>query len=304
VRSILLHRFEQVGRLANAYNDGISKALKSIAREWARVDHSVMEEIKKVCAKLPAVRPEMTEKNEALLRHFEDPDTLLCLFNLPSLLWQNLDGKQITLRSLADAQAALAIAILLYVPLRVANLAALEIGTDLILPTHQDGEAIIEIPARPTKNRQPYRVALPVSVTQMIRTFETTFLNRLGSKRIFDNGRGLPKQEKTVSWLIERAIRRHMGFKMTEHQFRHLEAKIILDEEPGAYPLLSQLLGHKSLKTAVRFYAELNTGRAARHHGMLLERRVLRLQEAAATPLKLRRRAPISGSAKRRGGAK
>ncbi len=55
---------------------------------------------------------------------------------------------------------------------------------------------------------------------------------------------GRTKREGTVSDLIERNIWRSMGFKMTQHQFRHLAARIILDEEPGAYPILPQLLGH------------------------------------------------------------
>jgi len=136
----------------------------------------------------------------------------------------------------------------------------------------------------------------------MILTFEKVFLRPLGSKMIFDNGRGRPKGEKTISWLIERTIWRHMGFKMTEHQFRHLAAKIILDEEPGAYPLLSQLLGHTSLKTAMRFYADLDTTRAARHHGMLLERAIQRHESTSVPPIRLRKRVSSSLNKANRGG--
>jgi integrase len=304
VRSILRRRYEHVGRIANAYNDGIGKTLVSIAREWVKVDRQGLVDIKQICAKLPAVRPDMTDKNKALLRHFDDPEALPRLFNLPLDLWQSLQGVPRSERSLARAQAAVAIAILLYAPLRVANLAALEIGATLILPNHRDGQATIEIPAHKTKNRAPYKVVLPARVTEMIRAFEEAFLRPLGSKLIFDNGKGQPKQEVTVSWLIERTIRRHMGFKMTQHQFRHLAAKIILDEEPGAYPLLSQLLGHANLKTAVRFYAGLDTKRAARHHAMLLERTIERHKAATASPVKLRRRVPTGGGHKNRGSAR
>jgi integrase len=294
VRSILRHRFIQVGRVANAYNDGIGKTLVSIAREWVEVDPPILDEIKRICTKVPAVRPGMTEKNKALLRHFEDPETLLRLYRIPHVLWQDLAGKPVSVKSLAQAQAAVAITILFYAPLRVANLTSLEIGTTLILPTHKGGEATIDIPSRQTKNREPYQVVLPASVTEMILGFEKHFLRPLGSKLIFDNGRGQLKGEKTTSWLIERTIWRYMGFKMTEHQFRHLAAKIILDEEPGAYLLLSQLLGHSSLKTAMRFYADLNTKRAARHHGMLLERTIQRHGATSVSPVRLRKRASIS----------
>jgi integrase len=304
VRSILRRRYEHVGRIANAYNDGIGKTLVSIAREWVKVDRQVLVDIKQICAKLPAVRPDMTEKNKALLRYFDDPETLPRLFNLPLDLWQSLQGAPFSEKSLARAQAAVAIAILLYAPLRVANLAALEIGVTLILPNHQDAQATIEIPAHKTKNRAPYKVVLPAPVTELIRAFEEVFLRPLGSKLIFDNGEGRPKLETTVSWLIERMIRRHMGFKMTQHQFRHLAAKIALDEEPGAYPFLSELLGHKNLKTAMHFYAGLDTKRAARHHAMLLERTIARHKAATASPMKIRRRVPTGGGRKNHGSAR
>lgn len=98
---------------------------------------------------------------------------------------------------------------------------------------------------------------------------------------MFTTGRKGTKDPRTISWLIERTVYRHMGFTMTEHQFRHLAAKVLLDENPGAYPLLTQLLGHKNLKTALQFYAGLDTKRAALHHWRLLEAKLAR----AALPL-------------------
>jgi hypothetical protein len=121
VRSILRHRFVQVGRVANAYNDGIGKTLVSIACEWVEVDPPRLDEIKRICALLPAVRAEMTEKNKLLLRRFEDPETLPRLYRVPLVLWQDLAGKPASVKSLAQAQAAVAIAILFYAPLRVAH---------------------------------------------------------------------------------------------------------------------------------------------------------------------------------------
>lgn len=295
------HRFEQAGRVANAYNDGVVKTLVSIAREWVKVGLPLMEELKQIRKRLPAIRPEMTEKNKALLRHFDDPATLVRFYQVPQHMWLNLEGKAHSEISLAQAQAAIASAILFYAPLRVANLASLEIGVTLILPNHGSTLATIEIPARQTKNREPYRVTLPASVTEMIRAFDKEFLRPLGSRLVFDNAQGRPKRGTTVSWLIERTIRRFMGFKMTAHQFRHLAAKVILDEEPGAYPLLAQLLGHSSLKTAMRVYAELNTRRAARHHAVLLDRSIARNQAALAPRVRLRRKGSTKAAWKSRG---
>lgn len=51
---------------------------------------------------------------------------------------------------------------------------------------------------------------------------------------------------------------------MTAHQFRHLAAALILDRHPGALHLVQRLLGHKSPKTTIRFYAGLNPRGASR----------------------------------------
>ena len=68
---------------------------------------------------------------------------------------------------------------------------------------------------------------------------------------------------------------RDLGVKLTPHQFRHLAAKIILDEHPGAYELVRQLLGHKNPKTTTNFYAGIDTRRAGRAHADL----VMKLRE-------------------------
>jgi integrase len=78
-------------------------------------------------------------------------------------------------------------------------------------------------------------------------------------------------------------VLRHVGVKLTPHQFRHLAAKIILDANPGAYELVRQLLGHKDLKTTTKFYAGIDTRRAGRAHADL----VARLREAR--PKRVRR---------------
>ncbi|WP_048710742.1 tyrosine-type recombinase/integrase [Microvirga massiliensis] len=283
VRAVLRHRHQWAGNVANASNEGLAKTLVSIAREWMKVDPATLAEIKRLQSKLPKIRAGLTEKNKVLLRHFDDPDALPRLYSLPAAILSRLNRSAASLTTLAQYQVALAIALLLYVPLRIANLAALELDATVFLPAQEDQESRLEIPAHRTKNRQPYSVMLPAAVTRMLRMYDRAFLQPLGTKLIFDNGRHAAKEERTLSWLIERTIRRHMGFKMTAHQFRHLAAKVILDEDPGAYPLVSQHLGHTNLKTAMAFYAELNTRRAARHHAKLLEAAIARAQ--ASLPL-------------------
>jgi len=58
---------------------------------------------------------------------------------------------------------------------------------------------------------------------------------------------------------------------MTCHQFRHLAAQLILADDPGALSLVSNVLGHRSLKTAYAYYGGNNPQPAARHYDQLIE---------------------------------
>ena len=67
-------------------------------------------------------------------------------------------------------------------------------------------------------------------------------------------------------------VRRYAGVDLSPHQIRHLAAKILLDDSPGAFELVKQLLGHENLKTTVNAYTGIDTRRACRHHFQLLEK--------------------------------
>ena len=56
-------------------------------------------------------------------------------------------------------------------------------------------------------------------------------------------------------------------------QFRHLAAKISLDEEPNNFEGVRQLLNHKHTKSTMSFYAGMQTPNATRHFDRLLEQR-------------------------------
>jgi integrase len=101
---------------------------------------------------------------------------------------------------------------------------------------------------------------------------------------LFVSRKGKPRALRTIGLAIEKSVLRHVGVKLTCHQFRHIAAKIHLDANPGAYETLRQLFGHKDPKTTTRFYAGIDTRRAGRAHALL----VARLREAR--PARVRRR--------------
>ena len=54
-------------------------------------------------------------------------------------------------------------------------------------------------------------------------------------ERIFVNADGTPKSQAMVALLIKNTLRKRAGIILTPHQFRHLGAKTILDDQPGAH---------------------------------------------------------------------
>ncbi len=93
----------------------------------------------------------------------------------------------------------------------------------------------------------------------------------LRPKHLFCNVDGSIKGLANTRYLIQRYLKQYVGIHMNPHAFRHLAAKFILDNNPGAHVVVQHLLGHKKLATTATFYAGVDTVRAGRHHQALLE---------------------------------
>lgn len=275
-RKILRHRFEEAGRKANNFNRDLAEALIQIAREWVKVDKSHSAELKRLSGKMPMLPKGLTPKNKRSLAQFDDPEAIQRLLDLPTRLWIEVrrDPKP-NFRTLARAQAALAIAMLTYMPLRSHNLHELMFDRHVFL--HEGAQAIssLEIPADEVKNKT---TALSFDIPPRLAKMLLEYRNRIVPKvigrrpeRVFINADGSPKSQAMVAVLIKTYLHKRAGLMMTPHQFRHLGAKIILEDQPGAHELARQFLGHKNLKTTTDFYAGLNTRRAGLHHQRLIE---------------------------------
>jgi len=289
VRTLLRHRWNADGRKLSAYTHGMAGTLVAIAEEWARVPAEVLVALKKLPAKLGPLASGLTEKNKALLRQFDDARLLTALIDLPDRLWrQARRGLGTSRRPFIELQAALAIDILIHVPLRMENLAALKFDEHLHWPQGPGKPALIVLRGDETKNGDPLEFEIPAALAERIQVYRNEIAPRIIGRRpdvLFVTWTGKPNTQSAVTDRIEKAVRRHLGVKITPHQFRHLAAKIILDANPGAYELVRQMLGHANMKTTTSFYAGIDTKRAGRAHADLL----LKLREASLRGRRRRR---------------
>ena len=258
-KRILRSRLNNAGGRENVFNVDLGKALVRTAHEWVEVDSKVSAELRRLVGIMHAPLHGLTAKNKTFLRQFDDPAVLRRLYSLPERLWiEARRDKKPNLQTLAKAQAALAIAILSYCPIRAQNLTALAFDTHLFMRDVARATSTLELPAQEVKNAIEVGFDIPSHLAKML----IEYRDRLAPKiighrpiRLFVNVDGSPKNKATVSGLVTSYLRKRAGIVLTPHQARHLGARIVLDADPGGFETVKQFLGHRSIKTTVGAYA-------------------------------------------------
>jgi integrase len=274
-KRILRRRVAIVNGAQNSFNQSLAIALSQIAREWVKVDDAAQAELKGLLSKVPVPLKGLTDKNKRFLRQFEDVNTLRRLVQLPERLWAEVKRETCpTYRTLAKAHAALAVGILIYMPIRRQNLLTLEFERHLFIRTGQGAKSTLELSNGEVKNSIDLAFEIPPQVVKILVEFRDRIAPKIIGERparLFVNVDGTPKRGQGLGVLVANYVRRRAGIVLTLHEFRHLSAKLLLDHHPGGFETVRQLLGHKNLQTTVFSYAGIDTRRAGRHHQRLIE---------------------------------
>jgi hypothetical protein len=149
----LRRRVEIVDGAQNSFNQSLAIILTLIAREWVKVDGATLAELKRLLSKVPVPLNGMTDKNKRFLRQFDDVNTLRRLVQLPERLWAEVKRETSpTNRTLSKAHAALAVGILIYMPIRPQNLLTLEFDKHLFVRTGRGAKSTLELSSGEVKN--------------------------------------------------------------------------------------------------------------------------------------------------------
>jgi site-specific recombinase XerC len=65
---------------------------------------------------------------------------------------------------------------------------------------------------------------------------------------------------------VQKTIKDRTGLDINPHLFRHLAAKIHLDQHPGEYETVRRVLGHRSIATTTSYYTGLEVTQALKHY--------------------------------------
>ena len=258
----------------------IACVIKAVARHWVKVDEAHLAALRALCRRLDPGRRGLTEKNRDRLRQFDDRAHVGALVNLPQRLVAEVRRKKTISRADAlQVQMALAIELLLMVPMRVGNLAKLDLERHIVRSRLRGGGIVhLAIPGEEVKNGTAIEAELPASTVALLDLYLEAYrplLLRQRSPWLFPGEGAGPKSRHGIAAQISSTIREKTGLLVHPHLFRHIAAKLYLDANPGAYGVIRLVHGHRSVETTTEFYCGTETSAAMRH----FDEHVLKLRE-------------------------
>ena len=198
-KKVLRYYHNQANREPNAFVIGVAKTLIQVAQYHTGATSKEVGELKRLAGNLPAVPFDLTAKNKALLRQLESDRLRAKLYFLPEQLMgevaKDLESGRVRF---VEAQVAIAIDILLALPLRPQNLSSLSWRHHFSEPNGPRSQLLIHIAARETKTkRQDIVSEVPDEVARRLRWYRRHILPRLGADvngHLFVTEKGSRKQ--------------------------------------------------------------------------------------------------------------
>ena len=262
---------ERSGNQPTSQIGSLASLLLSLARHWVKVPPDIESQLKGIVRRCRPKLAGMTPKNRAMLRRFNDPATVERLLDLPRLLSVPLQLRRcLNVREARQVQMALVVELLLAVPIRLVNLAALDLERHLVRTGAGRNVAVhLYLPAAEVKNAMPLEVPLPATSVRLLDAYlaraRPVLLPRPGSA-LFPGLTAGSRNKTALGTQIRRLMEQRLGVRVTAHQFRHLAGFLYLQHQPGDYETIRVLLGHKKIQTTLDFYAGLEAAAAARRY--------------------------------------
>ena len=233
----------------------LSQLLLTVARHHVQADDDVIAKLVGYRRKLKPKKHTLTAKNRARLAQFDDPRQMDKFLLLPDrLMHAAIRIKEPTVTEALLAQEAVLLSILQYVPIRIGNIAALELGRSMVL-AERTGEIVLS--CHEVKNDIDITCPLPTRLVDLIKLYLKEFHPLPappGCTMLFPSRNGSHKHSTVLGRQVTKRVRTECGIEFNPHLARHLAAKIMLETSPGAYGTVMQLLHHKQIQTTIDSY--------------------------------------------------
>ena len=268
-----------------------ARLLVMTARHWVKDDTAVAD-LKELPLRLFTPVPGMKAKNRERLRQFDVPANVDALLTLPARVFAEVEKVQRpTGKDARRALFALGVELILVTALRIANVTALERGKTLVqVQRGRQRRWHVVIPPQDSKTGAPLESLLPETSAAMMELFWTKYrplIRKEGGDILFVTRSYDHRSPVSFAVQIKKFIATEIGLEVNVHLFRHLATKLYLEKHPHDLETVRRLLGHTSLATTLRAYAELQSASA-------FERWDAVLAEARAAPVVPRGRKPAN----------
>jgi site-specific recombinase XerD len=234
----------------------MATCLRNAARYWVKVGEEQERRIASMCRKVAVPTGGMTTKNRERLRAFDDQDVAREFLRLPEIIRRHVEqDKRAPAQKAVLAQVAAAIAILQAIPIRIGNLVSIDLHRHL---EQQRKNVHLVIPEAETKNRQAIDFKVPDYALEILKWYIVNYRRHLvhqPTNALFPGRQGGPKTAHMLGQQIKQTVFKFTGLTINPHLFRHFAGKVFLDQQPGGYEVIRQVLGHKRIDTTTSFYA-------------------------------------------------
>ncbi|MGE0039167.1 MAG: tyrosine-type recombinase/integrase [Xanthobacteraceae bacterium] len=270
--------WKAAGEQPGSFTIDMPKKLIAAARALQCLDAAEIEVLEDMRSTLERYRPKgMTRKNRELVRQVLVSGVWADVVRLPAAMMAKARALQGTasLKAAMTAQLAVAIALLTVAPVRIKNLTSIRLTTHLNKPGGPGTPYWLTFEDEEVKNEEDLQFLISASRTALIDEYIQTFRPRLVRGR--DDGAIFPglkvgaKTEHGLSLQIIKRVWDEVGLRITPHQFRHAAVAIWLKHHPGDYETARRILGHRNIRTTIRFYSGLETIWATETFARLIE---------------------------------
>ncbi|MDC3221855.1 site-specific integrase [Planktomarina sp.] len=261
--------YERNGKKTSKHIGEIAWAVRCYAVKYRTCDDETLAFYKRAIERLRVNTPGLSDKNRTAMAQFNDPKAVTRYVALPSTLWSKavaigmtVEGRNKRKEAQLMVQAAVAIEIAMFAPIRIQNLSTIRLDQHI---SWNANRLRLSFPAHEVKNDQALDFLLPVDASERIKRYINEWRSLFmpaTNPHLFPGRNGKPKDQSALRNQMKKAIFDHTGLQMTPHQFRHAAAKLLLDAKPGHYEVVRKLLGHKTLTTTYAHYAGAETDAA------------------------------------------
>jgi hypothetical protein len=181
----------------------IARMLTALARHWVKADENDLKPLQAICRRLDPGKPGLTDKNRNRLRQFDDPVHVRALVTLPQQILARQHRRPMHFaRDALEIQSALGVELLLMIPMRIGNLASLDLERNIVR-TRARGKGTVHlcVPPADVKNGMALEAELPPETVKLLDRYLERYrplLLKTPSSALFPSPTGGSKSRHTL----------------------------------------------------------------------------------------------------------